>query len=88
VAFGSIVDGGWEEVPVSLEAEAIRRFLSWVEPAGEISKADAAAARTILDKYESSVRQSLDRLDATLQGLVWVYGDFTLSQPRRREDFE
>jgi hypothetical protein len=32
------------------EADAIRRFLSWSEPAGDVTKADAAVTRAILDK--------------------------------------
>jgi hypothetical protein len=49
------------------EANAIRRFLSWSEPAGEVTKSDAAVTRAILDKYENSVKRDLDDLDSTLR---------------------
>jgi len=49
------------------EANAIRRFLSWSEPAGGVTKADAEVTRAILDKYENSVRQNLNDLDGTLR---------------------
>ncbi len=52
------------------EANAIRRFLSWSEPAGYVTVADAVVARGILDKYENSVRRSLDELDTTLRRLA------------------
>jgi hypothetical protein len=51
------------------EANAIRRFLSWSEPAGDVTKADAAVTRAILDKYENSVKRDLDDLDSTLRRL-------------------
>ncbi len=51
------------------EANAIRRFLSWSEPAGRITNADAAVTRVVLSKYEDSVRQDLDQLDDTLRRL-------------------
>ena len=52
------------------EANAIRRFLSWSEPAGDVTKADAAATRAILDSYENSVKRDLDDLDTTLRRLA------------------
>ena len=52
------------------EANAIRRFLSWSEPAGDVTKADAAVTRAILDKYENSVKHDLDDLDGALRRLA------------------
>jgi predicted nucleic acid-binding protein len=52
------------------EADAIRRYLSWSEPAGHVAPADAAAARTVLMKYESAVRSALDNLSNVLRGLA------------------
>ena len=52
------------------EADAIRLFLTWAQPAGHITKADATATRLVLDKYESSIKQDLGRLDSTLRRLA------------------
>ncbi|MGA2136664.1 MAG: hypothetical protein ABSH50_30610 [Bryobacteraceae bacterium] len=52
------------------EANAIRRFLSWSEPAGHITPGDAAVARVILDKYENNVKNALDDLDKTFRRLA------------------
>jgi hypothetical protein len=52
------------------EANGIRRFLSWSEPAGDVTVADAAVTRRILDKYENSVKRALDEIDATLRHLA------------------
>lgn len=49
------------------EADAVRRFLSWSEPAHLVTKADAEITRVILDKYESSVKGDLEKLDSTLR---------------------
>ncbi len=52
------------------EANAIRRFLTWAQPAEHVTKADAAATRVVLDKYESSIKQDLENLDNTLRTLA------------------
>lgn len=52
------------------EANAIRKFLSWSGPAGQVAEKDAAITRVVLDKYESSIKRDLDALDDTLRGLV------------------
>src|SRR5258708_27466370 len=52
------------------EANALRRFLTWGLPAGHVTEADAATARVILSKYESSIKQDLDNLDNTLRTLA------------------
>jgi hypothetical protein len=51
------------------EAEAIRKFLKWSEPAGKVTKEAATAARVVLDKYESSLQRDLQELDARLREL-------------------
>jgi hypothetical protein len=52
------------------EADALRHFLSWAAPAGTIGAGDATIARTVLDKYESSIRQDLGKLDENLKTLA------------------
>jgi hypothetical protein len=52
------------------EANAIRRFLSWSGPAGQVAEDDAAVTRVVLDKYESSIKHDLDALDDTLRDLA------------------
>ena len=52
------------------EANAIRRFLSWAQRAGNVTGADATATRLVLEKYESSVKLELDRLDSTFRRLA------------------
>lgn len=52
------------------EADALRRFLSWSEPAGVVTKADAATTRATLNKYETNVKRDLERLDSTFQDLA------------------
>jgi hypothetical protein len=52
------------------EANALRGFLSWSEPAGILTKADAETTRAVLEKYENSLKRDLDKLDTTLQGLA------------------
>jgi hypothetical protein len=52
------------------EANALRRFLTWGLPAGHVTEADAATARVILSKYESSIKQDLDNLDNALRTLA------------------
>jgi hypothetical protein len=57
------------------EANAIRRFLTWAEPSGDISKEDAAITRTLVDRYEKSIKRDLDSLDdrlKTLATLPWI----------------
>lgn len=49
------------------EGDALRRFLSWSEPAGIVTNAEATTGRTVLDKYESSIRRDLERLDTKFQ---------------------
>jgi hypothetical protein len=49
------------------EANAVRRFLSWAEPAGHVTADDVVATRRILDKYENSVKGALNELDGTLR---------------------
>jgi hypothetical protein len=52
------------------EADAIRRYLSWSEPIGHVTVTNAAVARGILDKYETSLKRALDDLDLTLRQLI------------------
>src|ERR1700733_90537 len=52
------------------EANALRRFLSWSEPAGVVTKADAETVRAVLEKYKSSVKRELDQLDSTFKKLA------------------
>jgi hypothetical protein len=52
------------------EADALRRFLSWSESAGVVTRADAATTRATLDKYESSVKRDLEMLDNAFQDLA------------------
>jgi len=52
------------------EANAIRRFLKWAEPGGDISKEDAAVTRTLVDRYENSTKRDLDSLDNRLEALA------------------
>jgi hypothetical protein len=52
------------------EANALRRFLSWSEPAGIVTNADAAATRATIEKFENSVKRDLDKLDAVFQELA------------------
>ena len=58
------------------EANALRRFLSFSEPAGGVTKVDADVTRTVLQKYENRIRQDLDALDDTFRTL----GEFALSK--------
>jgi len=41
------------------EANAIRRFLTWAQAAGDVTPADATATNVVLNKYESSLKQDL-----------------------------
>jgi hypothetical protein len=52
------------------EANAIRRFLAQAESVGHIAKADASIARTLLDRYERSIKHDLDGLDFSLKALA------------------
>jgi predicted nucleic acid-binding protein len=52
------------------EANAIRRFLTWAQPSGRVTAADAAAARVVMDKYVSSIKEDLGNLDNTLRALA------------------
>ncbi len=52
------------------EATAIRRFLAWAQPAEHVTKADATATRVVLDKYEISIKQDLEKLDDTFRALA------------------
>ncbi|HEX4595168.1 MAG TPA: hypothetical protein VH157_12875 [Bryobacteraceae bacterium] len=52
------------------EANALRRFLSWATPAGSVTPQDARITRTILDKYQSSIQDDLDRLDDNVRALA------------------
>jgi len=52
------------------EAKAIRRFLSWATPAGNVTPEDASTARTVLDKYESRIQADLNMLDDNLRSLA------------------
>ena len=52
------------------EANAIRRFLSWAIPAGSVAQEDADITRIILGKYESSLQESLNKLDDNLRTLA------------------
>lgn len=52
------------------EANALRRFLSFAEPTGDVTKGDADVTRAVLQKYEARMKRDLDNLDATLRGLV------------------
>lgn len=52
------------------EANAIRRFLTWAQPSGHVSNAEATATRAVLDRYESSINQDLGNLDNALRTLA------------------
>ena len=52
------------------EADAIRNFLTWAQPSGHVTSEDATAARALLNKYESSIKQDLANLDNTLRTLA------------------
>jgi hypothetical protein len=52
------------------EADAIRRFLTWAQPAEHVTEEDSAVTRVVLDKYESSIKQDLENLDNTLRTLA------------------
>ena len=52
------------------EANALRRFLSWAIPAGDVTPQDGAITRRILDNYESSIQEDLNKLDAKLKILA------------------
>jgi hypothetical protein len=52
------------------EADAIRRFLTWAQPANRVTSAESAAARAVLDKYEASIKDELNNLDNTLRELA------------------
>jgi len=52
------------------EANAIRRFLTWAQPAEHVTEADAAATRGVLDKYEYRIKKVLENLDDTLRTLA------------------
>ena len=49
------------------EADALRRFLQHATTNDTVTGEHAAIARTILDQYESSIRNDLDNLDQQLQ---------------------
>jgi hypothetical protein len=50
------------------EADALRRFLSWATPVS-ISETDATITRSVLNKYEASIKADLAGLDDTLDDL-------------------
>jgi hypothetical protein len=52
------------------EADALRRFLSWSESAGAVSKAEAATTRAMLERYENSIKRDLEKLDSAFQKLA------------------
>jgi len=52
------------------EANAIRRFLSWATPAGNVEPEEASITRRVLDKYESSIQEDLNKLDENLRMLA------------------
>lgn len=52
------------------EANALRRFLSFSEQAGEIAKADADVTRAVLQKYENRIKSDLGALDETFRTLA------------------
>src|SRR5258708_5352615 len=53
-----------------MEANAIRRFLSWAARAGNVAPEDANVTRTVLNKYESSIQKDLNNLDSNLKILA------------------
>ena len=52
------------------EATAIRQFLSWAAPAGKVTPDDAAATRIVVEKFESSIKSELKKLDHSLKILT------------------
>jgi hypothetical protein len=52
------------------EATALRQFLSWSEPAGIVTHADAVTTRATVEKFENSVKRDLGKLDAVFQELA------------------
>jgi hypothetical protein len=72
------------------EANAIRRFLTWAEPGCDISKEDAAITRTLVDRYEKSIKRNLDTLDDRLKTLaalpcIGIFGLYDLMLARSTE---
>lgn len=54
------------------EANAIRRFLTWAEPLGQISKEDVSAARRILERYGTNLSRDLDNIDRRSRSLIFL----------------
>jgi hypothetical protein len=52
------------------EANAIRRFLSWAQPSGYVTTADAVSTRLVLHKYEAAIKSDLRELENTLRTLA------------------
>jgi hypothetical protein len=52
------------------EADAIRRFLAWAQPAGCLTAAEARATMVSLDKYESNIKGYLENLDDAFRNLA------------------
>ena len=52
------------------EENALRRFLSFSEPTGDVTKADADVTRAVLQKYESRIKRDLDGLNTILRSLA------------------
>jgi flavin-binding protein dodecin len=72
------------------ETDAIRRFVTWAQVAGQMSDVDSAAVRAAVDKYESAIKQALDRLDDTIRTLaglpyVRIFGLDDAMLPRSTE---
>lgn len=52
------------------EAGAIRRFISWAEPAGIVSASNATSTRDNLEKYQQNIERELKRLDDRFRDLA------------------
>jgi predicted nucleic acid-binding protein len=52
------------------EADAIRKFLSWVKPSSKVTPAEDTAARRVVDMFEAKVKADLRELGTALDALA------------------
>lgn len=52
------------------EVNAVRRFVSWAEPARIISERDAASTKDTLEKYRQNIERELGKLDDIFRDLA------------------
>jgi hypothetical protein len=70
VCIGEARQAIWKKCQPRTEASALRRFIHYAAAAGSVTAEDASIARTILDKYESSIEADLAQLDHRLRALA------------------